>query len=102
MSSPLLCMAYALAITMDATGATPPTAYPQSSELSLTRFSQMTAGGDSNIFRVDLKTALFQGRSYGVSRDVVCQLPPAAGHPFCIAARLKISAFGMNDATRRW
>ena len=36
-SSPLLCMAYALAITMDATGATPPTAYPQSSELSLTR-----------------------------------------------------------------
>ena len=35
-------------------------------------------------------------------RDVVCQLPPEAGHPPCIAARLKKPAYGINDAPRRW
>ena len=35
-------------------------------------------------------------------RDVVCQLPPEAGHPPYIAARLKKLAYGMNDAPRRW
>ena len=37
-----------------------------------------------------------------VNRDVVCQLPPEAGHPPDIAARLKKPAHGMNDAPRRW
>ena len=37
-----------------------------------------------------------------VNRDVVCQLPPEAGHPPDIAARLKKPAHGMNDASRRW
>ena len=36
-----------------------------------------------------------------VNRDVACQLPPEAGHPPCIAARLKKLACGMNDASRR-
>ena len=33
-----------------------------------------------------------------MNRDVVCQLPPEAGHPRYIAARLKKPAYGMNDA----
>ena len=37
----------------------------------------------------DLKTAFLQGEQYGVLRDVVCQLPPEAGFPPNIAARLK-------------
>ena len=38
-----------------------------------------------------------------MNRDAVCQLPPEAGHPPYIAARLKKPAYGMNDATRsRW
>ena len=50
---------------------------------------------------IDLKTAFLQGQSHDVNRDVVCQLPPEASHPY-IAARLKKPAYGMNDATRRW
>ena len=36
-----------------------------------------------------------------MNRDVVCQLPPEAGHPPCISARLKKPAYVMNAATRR-
>ena len=41
-------------------------------------------------------------QSYDVNRDVVCQLPPEQGHPPYIAVRLKKTAYGMNDAPRRW
>ena len=51
---------------------------------------------------IDLKTAFLQGESYEQSRDVVCQLPPEAGHPPYICARLKKPAYGMADAPRRW
>ena len=37
-----------------------------------------------------------------MNRDVVCQLPPEAGHPPIFAARLRKHAYGMNDAPRRW
>ena len=37
-----------------------------------------------------------------MNRDVVCQLPPEQGHPPYIAVRLKKTAYGMNDAPRRW
>ena len=37
-----------------------------------------------------------------MNRDVVCQLPPEAGHPLYVAARLKKLAYGMIDASRRW
>ena len=37
-----------------------------------------------------------------MNRDVVCWLPPGAGHLPYIAARLKKPAYGMNDAPRRW
>ena len=51
-------------------------------------------------FHIDLETAFLQRQSYCVNRDVVCQLPPEAGHPPFIAASLK-RAYGMNDAPRR-
>ena len=41
-------------------------------------------------------------QSNDVNRDVVCQLPPEAGHPLYIATRLKKPAYGMNDAPRCW
>ena len=62
----------------------------------------MAASKSWNIFHTDLKTAFLQGQSYGVSREFVCQLPPEAGHPLYIAARLKKLAYGMNNAPRRW
>ena len=37
-----------------------------------------------------------------MNRDVLSQLPPEAGHPPEIAARLKKPACGMSDAPRRW
>ena len=60
------------------------------------------ASKNGNIFHIDLKTAFLQEQSHVVNRDVVCQLAPEAGHPPCIAARLKKPAYGMTDAHRRW
>ena len=62
----------------------------------------MAASRGWNLFQIDLKTAFLQGQSFDVNRDVVCQLPPEQGHPPKIAVRLKKTAFGMNDAPRRW
>ena len=61
----------------------------------------MAATKGWDLFHIDL-TAFFQGQSYDVNRDVVCQLPPEPGHPPYIAARLKKPAYGMNEAPRRW
>ena len=63
---------------------------------------QLAANRGWHIFHMDLKTAFLQGEAYDNTRDVVCQLPPEAGHPWYIAARLKKPAYGMNDAPRRW
>ena len=63
---------------------------------------QTAASKSWDLFHIDLKTAFLQGQSYDVNRDVVCQLPPEAGHPPHVAARLKKPACGMNDAPRRW
>ena len=50
------------------------------------------------------KAAFLQGESYDYSRDVICQLPPDAGYPPDIGARLtkQKPAYGLNDAPRRW
>ena len=40
-----------------------------------------------------------QGQFYDVNRDVLCQLPPEAGHPRYKDARLKKRAYGMNDVS---
>ena len=63
---------------------------------------QMAANRSWDLFHIDLKTAFLQGQSYDLNRDVVYKLPPEAGHPPCIAARLKKPAYGMNDTPRRW
>ena len=63
---------------------------------------QMAASKSWDRFHIDLKTAFLQGQSYDVNRDVVCQIPPEASHPPCIAARLKKPACGINDASQRW
>ena len=63
---------------------------------------QTAASTSWDLFHTDLKTAFHQGQSYDVNRDVVCQLPPEAGHPPYGTARLKKRAYGMNDAPRRW
>ena len=63
---------------------------------------QMVATKSWNSFHIDLKTTFLQRQSYDVSRDVVCQLPPEAGHPPYTAARVRTPAYGMNDAARRW
>ena len=55
-----------------------------------------------SINHMDLKTAFLQGEHYDVARDVVAALPPEAGYPPYMAARLKKPAYGMNDAPRRW
>ena len=75
---------------------------PASTRLGFRMSCQMAARKSWNIFHIDLKTAVLQGKSYGVNRDVVCQLPPEAGQPPYIAARLKKPAYGMNDAPRCW
>ena len=62
----------------------------------------MTASKGWDLYRIDLKTAFLQGQSYDVNRDVVCQLPPEAGHPPYIAARLKKPPYDMNEAPRLW
>ena len=59
---------------------------------------QMAASKSWSIFHIDVKAAFLRGQCYGVNRDVVCQLPPEAGHPPYIAARLKKPPYGMNDA----
>ena len=51
---------------------------------------------------VNRKTALLQGGSYEISRNVICQLLLEAGYPAHIGARLKIPVYGLNDAPSRW
>ena len=63
---------------------------------------QLAANHRWDFGHIDLKTAFLQGEDYDPARDVICQLPPEAGHPTYIGARLKKPAYGMNDAPRRW
>ena len=63
---------------------------------------QKAASKGWDLFHLGLMTVFLQGQPYAVNSDVVCQLPPEAGHPPYIAARLKKPACGMNDAPRRW
>jgi hypothetical protein len=62
----------------------------------------MAATNVWEVRHIDLKTAFLQGEHYDQLRDVICQLPPEAGHPPHIGARLKKPAYGLNDAPRRW
>ena len=51
---------------------------------------------------MDLKTAFLQGEAYDESRDIISQIPSECGYPPHIAAKMKKSAYGLNDAPRRW
>ena len=63
---------------------------------------QLAANQQWQVGHIDLKTAFLQGEDYDRTRDVICQLPPEAGYPSYMGARLKKPAYGMNDAPRRW
>ena len=63
---------------------------------------QAAANRQWDVTHVDLKTAFLQGDSFVGDRNVICQLPPEAGHPPHIGARLKRAAYGLNDAPRLW
>ena len=68
-------------------------------------FRLMTAVAANNYWdlkHIDLKTAFLQGETFDDNRNVVCQLPPEAGHPPNVVARMKRPAYGLNDAPRRW
>ena len=75
---------------------------PTSTRPGLRLLCQNAASNGWSIRHIDLKTAFLQGEKYAPDRDVVCQLPPEAGKPWCLAARLKKPAYGMNDAPRKW
>ncbi len=51
---------------------------------------------------IDLKTGFLHGEAYDHMRNVVCALPPEAGYPRHIGARLLKPAYGMKDTPRRW
>ena len=36
------------------------------------------------------------------TRDIICEIPKECGYPPHIGARMKKSAYGLNDAPRRW
>ena len=59
---------------------------------------QMAASKSSDLFHIDLKTAFLQGQFYDVNRDVVCQLPPEAGHPPYTTARVHMARTMPPDA----
>ena len=63
--------------------------FPCSTRPGFRMSCQMAASKSWSIFHIYLKTAFLRGQSYGVNRDVVCQLPPEAGHPPYIVARLR-------------
>eukprot|EP00971_Amphidinium_carterae_P140970 2793198-Amphidinium_carterae.1 len=78
---------------------------PTSTRPGLRLVCQTIASSSWRFGHVDLKTAFLQGESYSeFDRDMVifCQLPPEAGYPTYIVARLKKPAYGMNDAPRKW
>ena len=63
---------------------------------------QTAANNWWDLIHIDLKKAFLQGEAYDESRDLICQIPPEAGQPPWMAARMKKPAYGLNDAPRRW
>ena len=63
---------------------------------------QAAANNNWDIVHIDLKTAFLQGEAYDETRNVICQIPPEAGYPPYMGARLKKPAYGLKDAPRKW
>ena len=58
---------------------------------------QCATNNNWDLLHIDLKTAFLQGESYDIAnRDIVCQLPPEAGYPPHIGAKLLKSAYGLK------
>ena len=53
--------------------------FPCFHKTKISESCQMAASKSWDLFHIDLKTAFLQGQSYGVNRDVVCQVPPETG-----------------------
>ena len=60
------------------------------------------ASNNLDLYHMDLKTAFLQGEEYDESRNVLCEIPKEAGHPWYMVAYMKKPAYGLNDAPRRW
>ena len=64
--------------------------------------TQFAANCQWDLYHMDLKTAFLQGGAYDETRDIICQIPSECGYPPHIGAKMKKSAYGLNDAPRRW
>ena len=64
--------------------------------------TQQAANLGWDLYHMDLKTAFLQGEAYDETRDIICEIPKECGYPPHIGARRKKSAYGLNDAPRRW
>ena len=64
--------------------------------------TQFAANCQWDLYHMDLKTAFLQGEAYDETRDSICQIPSECGYPPHIGAKMKKSAYGLNDAPRRW
>ena len=75
---------------------------PTASRPGLRLALQYAANCGHTLRHIDLKTAFLQGQAFDKDRDVVCQLPPEAGYPNYMGARMKKCGYGLNDAPRKW
>ena len=64
--------------------------------------TQQAANLGWDLYHMDLKTAFLQGEAYDETRDIICEIPKECGYPPHMGARMKKSAYGLNDAPRRW
>ena len=51
---------------------------------------------------MDIKAAFLQGETYDDNRNLIVQLPPEAGHPWYMVARMNKPAYVLVEASRRW
>ena len=75
---------------------------PAASRSGFRCVTQFAANQGWDLYHMDLKTAILQGEAYDEPRDIICQIPPECGYPPHIGAKMKKSAYGLNDAPRRW
>ena len=75
---------------------------PAASRSGFRCVAQQAAIAGWDLYHMDLKTAFLQGETYDESRDIICQIPAECGYPPHIGAKMKKSAYGLNDAPRRW
>ena len=64
--------------------------------------TQQAANLGWDLYHMDLKTTFLQGEAYDETRDINCEIPKECGYPPHMGARMKQSAYGFNDAPRRW